>query len=386
MYILLISRGYPSKKEPQWGCFEVEQAEALQRLGHKVVIASVDRRFRFFWRKIGVEHLIKKEIHVYNSFFVPSAIISLFCSKKKDFKISQYQFKRMYDKIIKEHGMPDVIYSQYLYNTAYSACIDRYGVPLVAIEHFSALNNDILSANLKFLGDLAYKGADEIIAVSKSLSLRIKEHFGRNSVIVNNMVNDSFFSLPKLIEKDSEKFNFITVGSLIPLKNHSLLISAFAQSNFTKNVTLSIIGGGELKVELQKQIDDLGLNDNVFLLGLKHKDEIKEMLYNSDVFVLPSDAETFGVVIIEALSAGLPCIATICGGPEEIITKSNGLLVPVKNLEKLVEAMVYIKDNYSMYNKQDIVKDCKEKYSTEVIAKRLEAIFERIINKNQTSN
>ncbi len=330
--------------------------------------------------------MVKNNIHIYNSFLLPSAIVSLFFNKKNDFRFSQYQFKKMYDKIIKEQGIPDVIYSQYLYNTACSASVDRYKVPLVAIEHWSTLNSDTISTFTKYLGDLAYKKADEVIAVSKSLSLRIKEHFDKNSIVVNNMVSDSFFIPSKTLLSKKDKFNFITIGSLIPRKNHSLLISAFAQSNFDKNVTLSIVGGGELEATLQKQIDDLGLRDNIFLLGLKHKDEIKELLSDSDVFVLPSNSETFGVAIIEALSLGLPCVATVCGGPEEIITKSNGLLVPVKNLEKLVEAMVCIKDNYSMYNKQDIVKDCKEKYSTEVIAKQLEAIFERIINKNHTSN
>ena len=59
MYILLISRGIPSVKDPQWGCFEFDQAKALKKLGHKVVVISVDVRFRFYYRKIGITYFCK---------------------------------------------------------------------------------------------------------------------------------------------------------------------------------------------------------------------------------------------------------------------------------------------------------------------------------------
>ena len=56
MFIALISRGVPSKRDPQWGCFEKDQAEALVAVGHKVAVISVDSRFRLYWRKPGISH------------------------------------------------------------------------------------------------------------------------------------------------------------------------------------------------------------------------------------------------------------------------------------------------------------------------------------------
>ena len=61
MYILLVSRGIPSTKDPQWGCFEFDQAQALKSLGHKVVILSVDERIRFYRRKLGITHAVIDE-------------------------------------------------------------------------------------------------------------------------------------------------------------------------------------------------------------------------------------------------------------------------------------------------------------------------------------
>ncbi|MFI3296129.1 MAG: glycosyltransferase [bacterium] len=380
MYILLISRGYPSKNDPQWGCFERDQAEALGELGHKVVMASVDRRFRFYWRRIGFTHFVQNNINIYNSFLFPSAIVSLF-SKKLDYIFYKYQFNKLYDRIVKDHGTPDVIYSHYLYNTAQSVGLkNRNSTPLVAIEHWSELNADNISLDIKNLGNIAYSDTDEIIAVSKSLSQRIKQHFSKESVIINNMVNESYFSDSVVLRKtDKKNFNFITIGSLISRKDHRLLIYAFHKANFGKNVTLSIVGGGKLKSELQKQIKDLGLQNNVFLLGLKNKEEIRDILSKSDAFVLSSLAENFSVAVLEALSVGLPCIATLCGGTDECISDKSGLLVPIKDTDKLSTAMVQMRNNYAQYDKQAIADDCKAKYSPEVIAKQIESVFNRVI-------
>ena len=56
MKIFIIARGYPSQKEPTWGCFEKDQAEALSQSGHQVTILSVDTRFRFYWRTLGIHY------------------------------------------------------------------------------------------------------------------------------------------------------------------------------------------------------------------------------------------------------------------------------------------------------------------------------------------
>ena len=78
MYILMIARGIPSERYPQWGCFEKDQAEALVALGHKVVVASVDSRFVWSWRKIGITRNDKNGIVFYNSFLIPGALTGLF--------------------------------------------------------------------------------------------------------------------------------------------------------------------------------------------------------------------------------------------------------------------------------------------------------------------
>jgi glycosyltransferase involved in cell wall biosynthesis len=106
-------------------------------------------------------------------------------------------------------------------------------------------------------------------------------------------------------------------------------------------------------------------------LGQLERSEINKVFKKSHAFVLPSHSETFGVCYIEALYAGLPVIATRCGGPESFIDKSNGILIPVNNSVELSNAMNSIRYNYSQYDPKQISSDCNKRFSPSVIANEL---------------
>ena len=106
------------------------------------------------------------------------------------------------------------------------------------------------------------------------------------------------------------------------------------------------------------------MQSNIHLIGKKNKKDIVVLLQQSDLFILPSRSETFGVVYIEAMACGLPIIATDCGGPRDIVTESNGLLIPNEDRKAIAE-------------------DCQARFSSEVIAKQLTQIFEDTIKKHK---
>ena len=68
MKIVIIANGFPDNHEPQWGCFERDQALALEKEGHDVALLYVDRRFRTYWRKLGFTHKKVCNIDVYGAF------------------------------------------------------------------------------------------------------------------------------------------------------------------------------------------------------------------------------------------------------------------------------------------------------------------------------
>ena len=380
MFILLISRGTPSKHAPQWGCFEKDQAEALTALGHKVVVASVDSRFRLIPRKLGLTHTVINGINYYSSFYIPGALSRKLGGFKFNLFLKLLQLKRIYKHIIKVYGTPDIVYSHYLSNTYLATKLkDKYDIPIVAIEHWSKLNSDQLPFDALFMGNYAYRKVNALISVSESLRQRLLQHFNMSSVVVYNMVGSEFINRPISPRKKDEDgiVNFVSVGSLFYGKGFDILIKAFAKLK-KSNYKLCIIGEGNLHKDLQDLIDGNKLSDQIFLLGQKNKEEIVEILNQSDVFVLSSRAETFGVVYIEAMMLGLPVIATSCGGPEEFVQKSNGMLIPTENVDALSEALLFMCTNYKTYNRKLIAEDCRERFSPQTIAKQLVDIFESV--------
>jgi glycosyltransferase involved in cell wall biosynthesis len=280
----------------------------------------------------------------------------------------------------KTHGTPDLIYSHYLLNSYAALRLKKkYNLPLVAIEHWSEVNKDVLKSYVKYSGDKVYSIADKVIAVSDSLKSMLNKHFHVDALVVHNLVGEGFDYNPT---SQCSTFNFVTVGSLFHVKGYDILIDAFAKiASVNNNFRLTIVGDGNQRPLLQQLITKHNLQSKVSLVGRKSRAEVADILLNSDVYVSSSRNENFSVSVLEALSIGLPVVATICGGIRECINDSNGLLVPTENVDLLSDAMLKISQNISNYNRESIARDFENRFSTTSIVNNLVSIFETIIKK-----
>jgi glycosyltransferase involved in cell wall biosynthesis len=280
----------------------------------------------------------------------------------------------------KTHGTPDLIYSHYLLNSYAALRLKKkYNLPLVAIEHWSEVNKDVLKSYVKYSGDKVYSIADKVIAVSDSLKSMLNKHFHVDALVVHNLVGEGFDYNPT---SQRSTFNFVTVGSLFHVKGYDILIDAFAKiASVNNNFRLTIVGDGNQRPLLQQLITKHNLQSKVSLVGRKYRAEVADILINSDVYVSSSRNENFSVSVLEALSIGLPVVATICGGIRECINDSNGLLVPTENVDLLSNAMLKISQNISNYNRESIARDFENRFSTTSIVNNLVSIFETIIKK-----
>lgn len=379
MKICIIANGFPDKREPQWGCFERDQAIALKNAGHDIAIIYVDKRFRRYWRKIGLTHKTEEGIKVYGYFLAPMKPVS-FVSKWLYDKLVSWMYDYVFKVICKHWGMPDVIYAHYIFNIYYGAELkEKYNVPCVGIEHWSGLTRETLPKKYNEQWKYGYTHIDKLLAVSESLRKHIKRHYGIDSTVVHDMLGSEFISTDFHIKEKDSVFRFIAVGSLLPIKGYDGLISAFAKSGLAdKDCKLSIVGNGPERSVLEQIVKESKLESSVVLHGRKTKQELIQLLSESHVFILSSKAETFGVACIEALSQGVPAIATKCGGPEEIIDKTNGILVETGNLDALADAMKEMYSNYCQYDNTAIANECLSKFSPNVIANQLTEIFKEV--------
>jgi glycosyltransferase involved in cell wall biosynthesis len=186
----------------------------------------------------------------------------------------------------------------------------------------------------------------------------------------------------KKFEKSFDQpFIFLNIGNLFKIKRHDILLRAFSNAfEQNHNVNLQIGGDGPLKNRLIRLSEKLGVSKRVIFLGGLNNDEVIWSLQNCNVFVSSSSYETFGVALIEALACGKPVVAVKSGGPEFIVNKDNGLLVPSENIDFLSKALVEIKDKYTKYNPELIRKDCIKRFNENTIMHKLSNLFEKALN------
>jgi glycosyltransferase involved in cell wall biosynthesis len=141
-----------------------------------------------------------------------------------------------------------------------------------------------------------------------------------------------------------------------------------------------LVGYGD-EQNINDLIKKFDLADCVSFVGKVSNEDVPQYLVASDVFVLPSLYEGFGIVILEAMAAGLPVITTNVGGPPDIIKDGvNGYLVEVKNSEQIADRVIRIlndnglKEKMSENNRMEV-----KKYSWESVTMQLESLFRSII-------
>ena len=355
---------------------------ALKCLGHEVAVMSVDTRFRWYRRKHGVTAFQEDGLSVFWGYWIPTTLIR---GRRLRDRIAYLFYDIVYSRLVKEWGKPDLLFAHFQRNIYFSVYLkEKYNLPLVGMEHWSALMQSQPPAFAVRRGTVAYSGADKLLSVSRALSESLRQRFNVASEVVNDMLGPEFLDYAPDSRRADKGIRFIAVGSLFPIKGYDLLIRAFAKSGLADTgCRLSIVGEGPERSNLEQIIRESNVTESVRLLGRKSKEEVVQALRDNDVFVLSSRSETFGVACIEALSQGLPCIATRCGGPEEIVTGKDGLLIEPESETALAEAMVSLSDNYAQYNRAEIAGRCLNRYSPRAIATQLTGIFEDVFGKHQ---
>jgi L-malate glycosyltransferase len=188
--------------------------------------------------------------------------------------------------------------------------------------------------------------------------------------------NRLFFGKPSI--KKLSGFRYCTISNLLDRhKNISGLIRAFCEvSKVYPDAALHIYGKGSDDVMLKQLASELHLlNRSVFFEGEADNARISEVYYGNDCFVLFSNYETFSIVTAEALTHGLPVVATRCGGPEAYINDMNGILVGVGDTPGFVRGMIAIRENYDKFDGAKIIESMQEKYSDEVIRAGFQKLY-----------
>ena len=259
----------------------------------------------------------------------------------------------------------------------------------------------IISTTIKFSKFLNYYGEDSVLKVVQEHKYHNNDKKYLKDMKYNYGNINYIMALTPTLKKDYEKLFKDNKNIKVVLMPNMLSSNYYKSSNLNNNIVVStnrldkdkrineiidiaykvkdmnwkfyLIGEGNERKNLEKQIKDLGLKDSVKLLGKLPNDKVIETLENASIYVSTSISEGFGISLIEACSVGLPCIIyEVENDLSDIVTDNkNGFLIKNRNEDEFVEKLKLLMNNKrkrEIFSKQSLI--MVKKYSNEEITNK----------------
>ncbi len=361
------------------GVVATELGIELAKRGHQVHFITYSPPFRL---QRFVENLYYHQVEVsnYPLFKFPPYTLSLACKMAE----------------IAELWSLDLLHAHYAIPHATAAFLAKS----ILKEHSPKLITTLHGTDITLVGtDKSFSGitkfsieeSDGVTAVSEFLKKRTQDEFGLENeieMIPNFVDTERFAPKPDKVRrrqfaKDDERV-LMHISNFRPVKRVEDIIKIFHLIDKKITSKLVLIGDGP---DLSKALllsRDFGIEDKVVSLG--GQDYVENLLPLADLFLLPSDQESFGLVALEAMSCGVPVIATRTGGlPEVVIDGENGLLSPLGDVELMSQKGIELLSDENRLNRfrENCRKRAVEKFDSKLIVPKYEKYYEKIVNSKQ---
>ncbi|MBS4191013.1 N-acetyl-alpha-D-glucosaminyl L-malate synthase BshA [Bacillus sp. FJAT-49705] len=232
--------------------------------------------------------------------------------------------------------------------------------------------------------------SDAVTAVSSSLTTQTYDVIKpeKSIEVVYNFIDEQIYRQTNsnyLREeygiKDEEKV-VIHVSNFRGVKRVQDVVKAFAKIAKKIPAKLLLVGDGPEISVVCRLVTELGINEQVLFLG--KQDNLEELYSISDLMLLLSEKESFGLVALEAMACGVPCIGTNIGGiPEVISHEKNGYLCELGDIDIIVEKGVTLLSNQALHLKfsAEAVKSAYKNFRSELIVAQYENIYYKLLKK-----
>ncbi len=383
--ILFVSSWYPTRNNPTHGIFHRHFAESVS---DKMNIASIH---------VCSEENLTNEIEITS--MVSNNVLTLIGYYKKvksnipllsnllRYSRTNKVYSKLATEIEKKFGKPDLIQLNVVMPAGLFAkkLATKWKIPYIITENWTGYHpedGNYKGWTMKFITKSVVAGCKAICFVSEHLKASMAAHGLINkSFIIPNVVNTDLFK-PATIKFGTSTIKFIHVSMLDERqKNVTGIINAFEKAlSQNKNIQLDIVGDGPDRRVLENFCNQKGLlNKKIFFKGVLLKESLAEYLSEHHALILNSNYENLPVVMLEALSAGLPVIATRVGGIPEHLDGSNGILIDVNKEQGLTDAILSYANHPEKFNSDLIRKSAIEKFSSQKVGEKLIEVYKYVL-------
>jgi glycosyltransferase involved in cell wall biosynthesis len=276
----------------------------------------------------------------------------------------------------------DIVHAHFIYPDGAVAhrLASRWRVPFVVTEH-APWTGWLDRRGVARVALPAAHAAAAILAVSSSVGRAIQAYAGDGPrVEVIPVGVDTALFRPETAPRVSDQILF--VGFLNYMKGIDVLLDAMSTLRDRGEAGRLVLAGGSFYRNTRKQEEALrgravalGLGDRVTFVGRKPQEEVARLMAESAVVVLPSRAESFGAVLVEALACGTPVVATRCGGPEDIVTPDVGELVSVGDASALADALSRTLGRRARYEPARLRAYAQSRFDWETVVEQIRDVY-----------
>jgi len=378
VHSLFLSSWYPTKVNPTNGDFVVRHAQSVSgRCKVGLIHVAYDSDIKGFLTK---ERSCKNGFEEYIWYFKLNSFLSLF--RPIIFVFLYFRVFRLY-RI--EQGKPNIIHLNVLKPLVLIASMFSifYKIPFVITEHWTGFlpySSIKLSKIESFIIRFLSRNNSAVLPVSIDLQ-KSMQRFGIKGIykVVQNVVDVDMFKIAS--DKNTDVIKILHISHLKDdHKNISgILRSVKALAEYRNDFVLEVVSedSGE---NLMRLVNDLNICQYVNFLGYKNREALAEIVQYSSFLLLFSNYENFPCVIVEAFACGIPVLSSRVGGIDEHLSLDKGVLVSPKNEQELVDALVYMCDNFKQYNACSIREYAKENFSNEAVSNDIFETYKRILN------
>jgi len=339
LHVLTLTPFYPHEQDDGSGCFVAEPLDALAESGIQNSVFAVEPWYR------GRLHSTPSAPARWLRYSSLPGNIGLPTA-------GAFLYARIVGAVRELHGKHriDLVHAHAALPCGHTAMLlhAELGIPYVITVHgLDAFSTTQVSGRVgewcRRISQHVFRNANRVICVSERVREKVLEGAGGacSTVVVYNGVNPDMFSPPV---NPLQGLSVLSVGNLIPIKGHELLLRAIAKiSSEFPALTCDIIGSGPEKDRLQKLAAELRIAERVRFAGRQSRAKVAEAMRACTVFALPSRYEGLGCVYLEAMSCGKPAIACRGQGISEVIRDGwNGALVSDNDAHELAGTLAVL--------------------------------------------
>lgn len=361
------------------GVIATELSKILARLGHCIHFITYDRpvRLDFFTQNIYYHEVVTPNYPLFQYLPYESSLIS---------KIVDVAIHYNLDFVHVHYAIPHASAAVFAKQILKSHQID---LPVITTLHGTDITLVGKEETFKTVIKYAIEQSDLVTSVSDYLKQATYDFFQvqKNIEVIPNFVSlERFRPKPeirnmyrKLIAPNNEKI-LIHISNFRKVKRVQDVIEIYLKVKKEIPSKLIMVGDGPERTNLEKFVRENHLMSCVIFMGKQEK--VEDILAISDVFLMPSESESFGLAALEAMACGIPVVASNAGGLPEIIHHDfNGFMAKVGDTEKMAEYVIHIlnEEKYSFYSINAL--RTAQNFDENIIVKTYENFYTQILKK-----